>query len=298
MPHKTIPNAWKYLGRLDDRVTLLNGEKVLPLAIEGRIKESALVKEALVFGIGRSIPGVLLFRADAAQSLSDGEFLDQVWPEIEAANRNAESFSQIGRGMMVPLPAGVQFARTDKGSIIRARVYESFAEQITAAYDRLEGRQEGSLDLELPALEKHLLILAQEVVGPHLSNIHTDLFTAGMNSLQAIQLRSLILRDLYLGGDGKRLSQNVVFEKSNIAGLARYLHGFRSGKSEVAEEPFEMMRDMIAKYSEFPEHRQTTESTPVSQVIVSWMHGNLIGNWRLTWTRFSRAQLAISERTS
>lgn len=26
-PHPTIPNAWKYIGRLDDRVTLLNGER-------------------------------------------------------------------------------------------------------------------------------------------------------------------------------------------------------------------------------------------------------------------------------
>ncbi|KAK1988206.1 hypothetical protein LZ30DRAFT_777058 [Colletotrichum cereale] len=31
VPHPAIPDAWRYLGRLDDRVTLVNGEKVLPI---------------------------------------------------------------------------------------------------------------------------------------------------------------------------------------------------------------------------------------------------------------------------
>ena len=48
-PHASIAGAWKFLGRLDDRVTLINGEKVLPLPIEGRIRKADLVKEAAVF---------------------------------------------------------------------------------------------------------------------------------------------------------------------------------------------------------------------------------------------------------
>lgn len=50
IPHPTIPDAWKFVGRMDDRVTLLNGEKVLPLPIEGRIRGHEFVKEAVVFG--------------------------------------------------------------------------------------------------------------------------------------------------------------------------------------------------------------------------------------------------------
>jgi len=49
-PHPMIPDAWKFVGRLDDRITLLNGEKVLPLPIEGRIRRHPLVKEAVIFG--------------------------------------------------------------------------------------------------------------------------------------------------------------------------------------------------------------------------------------------------------
>src|SRR4051794_8798126 len=39
-PHPTIPNAWKYLGRSDDRVTLVNGEKVLPLPFEHQVRQN------------------------------------------------------------------------------------------------------------------------------------------------------------------------------------------------------------------------------------------------------------------
>ena len=55
--HPSIPNAWKFVGRADDRVTLLNGEKVLPLPIEGRIVQDPLVREAVVFGMDRAVPG-------------------------------------------------------------------------------------------------------------------------------------------------------------------------------------------------------------------------------------------------
>jgi len=48
-PHPTIPKAWKFIGRLDDRVTLMNGEKVLPLPMEGRIGRDPLVKQAVIF---------------------------------------------------------------------------------------------------------------------------------------------------------------------------------------------------------------------------------------------------------
>jgi hypothetical protein len=37
-PYPTILGRWKYISRLDDRVTLVNSEKVLPLSMEGYVK--------------------------------------------------------------------------------------------------------------------------------------------------------------------------------------------------------------------------------------------------------------------
>ncbi|KAI4243296.1 MAG: hypothetical protein L6R42_010793, partial [Xanthoria sp. 1 TBL-2021] len=191
-PHLTVPHAWKYLGRLDDRVTLTNGEKVLPLPIEGRIKEHPLVREDVVFGVDRPIPGSLVFRSEAARDMADDEFIDAIWPDVEAANENAEAFSQIGKSMIVPLPAGVEYPQADKGSFIRPQMYKAFEKEIDDAYSRLDHNREGTLQLDVLGLEEHLLRMGRELVGQALVNKTTDFFKAGMNSLQAIQMRGSI----------------------------------------------------------------------------------------------------------
>ena len=267
--HQTIKGAWKYLGRLDDRVTLLNGEKVLPLPIEGRVRQEAQVKEAIVFGIGRAIPGLLLFRAESAQSLSDKEFVDSVWPTLEAANHNAEGFSQIGRDMVVPMSVDIQIPSTDKGTFIRAQVYMKFEKEIENAYQRLEEQQEGNMKLDLPEMERYLTKLAQGLLGVERFDRHTDLFILGMNSLQAIQMRGFILRDLDLSGNGKRLGQNAVFEKGNIAALAKHLHDLRHSQETVGEKPITIMRELIKKYSNFEKRVSSDEGMPSGHVIVS-----------------------------
>jgi hypothetical protein len=84
-PHPTIPNAWKYVGRIDDRISLSTGEKVLPLPMEGRVRQEAFVREAVVFGIDKSIPGLLVFKADAAREMSDEQFISAIWSAIRLA---------------------------------------------------------------------------------------------------------------------------------------------------------------------------------------------------------------------
>jgi acyl-CoA synthetase (AMP-forming)/AMP-acid ligase II len=119
-PDPTKSNYYKYLARSDDRLTLVNGEKVLPLPIEGTIRHDPLVREAVVFGIQQTMPGVLIFRAKSESAeLSDAEFIDYVWPSIEAANTRAETFSTIIKELVVIKSAECEYARTDKGTIIR-----------------------------------------------------------------------------------------------------------------------------------------------------------------------------------
>ncbi len=266
-PHPSIPNAWKYLGRLDDCITLVNGKKVLPLPIEGRIRGEALVKEAVVFGVARSIPGLLAFRAESARDMSDVEFISAIWPAVEAANQHAEGFSQIGKDMIVPLPAGIAIPLTDKGSMIRPQMYKVFEMVIDEAYDKLEEGQEGSLTLDLPSLEAYLIKLGQQIIGPQLLDPRTNFFSAGMGSLQAIQMRGLIAKDLNLG---KKLTQNVIFDTANVSNLAKHLLRLRQsqdGNDEVGD-PVAEMETMIQKYSIFERHVPRSSTEPDYHVVV------------------------------
>ena len=250
-PHPSIPDVWKYITRIDDRITLENGEKVLPLPIEGRIRQDELVREAVVVGVDRAFPGALIFRA--SDHLSTEEFLDAVWPSIEDANSRAESFSQITKDMVVILPSDFEYPKTDKGSIIRAQVNEKFADYIDAMYYSLEGDQEGDLQLDRAGIESFLKNTYKDIVGTTLQSLETDLFNAGLDSLKAIQMRHTIQRTLDLHGN--QLSTNVIYEHGNLATLAGYLFSLGPGGHDVSrsEDKTLVMDELIQKHSSFGE---------------------------------------------
>jgi acyl-CoA synthetase (AMP-forming)/AMP-acid ligase II len=106
-PHPTLPGRWKYMSMLDDRIYLINGEKVLPLTIEGCIKQHQLVHEAVVVGLGKAVPGLLILRSPEAEAenISDDEYLDSIWPIIQEANSHAEAFSRISRDLVAIMPS-------------------------------------------------------------------------------------------------------------------------------------------------------------------------------------------------
>ena len=249
--HPSNPEFWKYVSRLDDRLTLVNGEKVLPIPIEGRIRQEGLVQEAIVFGDGKVVPGILIIKAEAVSDMSDDEFLQHIWPSVEDANSRAESFSRIPQDLVVVLPSGTRYASTDKSTFIRAQVYEQFKQQIEDAYAKFENDTGGTIALPLPELEAYLLRRFREHLDVALESPETDFFAFGIDSLQCLQMWSLIKKELDLGGKQSEVGQNVLYETGNVASLACYLDGLRNGTSEDAQDQEQIMNDLIAKYSSF-----------------------------------------------
>ncbi|RMZ90613.1 hypothetical protein DV736_g2175, partial [Chaetothyriales sp. CBS 134916] len=262
-PDPQKSNYWKYLSRLDDRLTLVNGEKVLPLPIEGHIRKHQLVKEAVVFGFQRAVPGVVIFRSEYAKSLSDDDFLQAVWPQVETANRQAEAFSHIPRDLVVVMAHDKPYPATDKGTIIRAQFYEHFAAEIQAAYDHFEGGYTSNLTaLSIPELQNFLLDKFQRELNVSLPDANTDVFSAGVDSLQSMRIWNIIKNTINLGDNGNKLSQNVVFECGTVTGLARHLYNLRLGIDENEDlEAAETasMQSLIDKYSTFSPHNPTNK---------------------------------------
>jgi hypothetical protein len=258
-PHPTIEDAYKFVGRIDDRITLDNGEKVLPLPVEGRIREEPLVSEAVMFGIGRSVPGLLLFRALDAKEPSAEQYIDQVWPAIDAANRAAEAFSQIGRDMVVVLPPEAQVPSADKGNMMRARVYKMFENEIEQAYtqhsDKFGTKIELQLVLNQEELEQWLLRKCKDDFEMDLNDTTTQLYSAGLDSLRATQLRSLILKNIAPGNSKTvDLSLSKLFEAGTIQRLASMIVAFREGTSNTGiheEDDTVKMQDLAKRYSHF-----------------------------------------------
>ncbi|KAK5112326.1 hypothetical protein LTR62_004289 [Meristemomyces frigidus] len=251
-------NFYKYLSRADDRITLVMGEKVLPLPMEGRIRQEDFVREAVVFGFQQTIPGVLIFRpADRATELNNEQYLDLVWPAVEAANARAETFSRIIKEMVVLVPAEAEYPKTDKGTFIRAQVYQQFDKEIVSAYRRLEDSTQGTekLQLSIAELEQWLLARFRDDLHIPIHDTENDIFAAGVDSLQTTRIWRAIKQKIDLGAGGEDMSTNIVFECGTVARLARYLVGLRTGESTEDADDGEVgeMKRLIKKYSEFAE---------------------------------------------
>lgn len=268
-PDLNKPNYWKYVSRLDDRITLLNGEKVLPIPVEGRIRQSELVKEAAMMGVGRAAPGLLVFRSDNAAKLTNEEYMARIWPLIESANYVAETFGRIPKELVVLLPADADYPRTDKGTFIRAQLYEKYATVIDEIYSRFENDEVGTLQLDVPNLEVWLTSKFRDEFNVIMDTVESDIFSAGVDSLQTMRMWGIIKKELDLGDRAGELSQNVVFEKGNIRSLAKHLYFLRTSEGDEDVDEIKLMRELIEKYSDFKRVTVGDPPQPEKNFVVS-----------------------------
>ena len=133
--HPFKPNAWKCIGHLDDGVTLSNDKKMLPLPINGRLRQDPWTKEAIIYGTGSSVPGMLIFRNHHSRVF---KFTDRVWPTIKAVNAHSEKFSQFSEETIIPMSADVDYPETDKNIIKRFLVYTKFSKEIEAMFHKID----------------------------------------------------------------------------------------------------------------------------------------------------------------
>lgn len=270
-PHPNIPDAWKYLGRSDDRVTLVNGEKVLPLPFEHQVRQNEFIREALVFGIGKSIPGILVIPSEKALALPEEELFKLVWRSVESANRRVEGFSQVSREMVKILPVGTDYPSTDKGTLIRAASYRKFANIIDSVYEEFEngaeGRRSEKLVLNRAELESYLVGLFKTKFGIDTLTSTTDFFETGVDSLQAITVWGSLKREVDIGS--ATLGRNVVFEYPNVKALSEHLYALRTGMEPRQNDELEIMAELIQKYSSFGMHSPGLDQVH-GQVVVSF----------------------------
>ncbi|KAL3473586.1 hypothetical protein BJX99DRAFT_272275 [Aspergillus californicus] len=273
--HPTKENAWRYYARLDDTLVLENGEKANPLVIEGVARNHPNVAEAIAFGANRPRLGLFLVRAEGFTDQTDEEVVDSVLPAIEQCNAENPAYAYVSREMICVLPADTVYRKTDKGTVIRSAFYRDFTEQISQIYDQED--TSGTLALEgddlIAFLRSSLLDIAS--VEASALQVSTDVFSLGVDSLQSIRLRSVILKTLDLGG--QKLSQNFVFENPSIQAMAGELTRLRLGGGPLQQVPVEeRMEDLIEKYSrDFKMHVPVPRVNDGDYVVVTGATGSL-----------------------
>ncbi|RME73543.1 MAG: long-chain fatty acid--CoA ligase, partial [Verrucomicrobia bacterium] len=132
--HPKKKDRFKYVGRLDDWIVLVNGEKINPVQFEHTLLADERIAQAVVFGQGQLAAGLIIVPARGCETLTESEFLDLVQPTIDAANARAEAYARIDRDYIRVLrPEAIEDCpRTDKGTVIRAAFYKKFEPLITS----------------------------------------------------------------------------------------------------------------------------------------------------------------------
>lgn len=267
VPHPEKDDRFKYVGRLDDWLILVNGEKINPVQFEHTMLSDEHVAEAVVFGAGQVTAGLIIVPVKGYDSLSEDEFLRLVQPTIDAANAQAEAHAKIDREHIRVLrsDAADDCPKTDKGTVIRAAFYRKFEALITSVYEDAEAGSGGDLQLDLAETAAWLKELAAEILkldSPVAISDRTDFFAMGLDSLGAYRMFSRIIRTLDLGTKASELPGNVCFEYPNIHSLASYLFALRTGTEHTKRSETEEMQALIDRFGHFGEQAVADAGTP------------------------------------
>jgi thioester reductase-like protein len=256
--HPDKNDRFKYVGRLDDWIILVSGEKLNPVQFEHTVQSDAHVAEAVVFGVGQVSAGLIIVPAKGYDSLSEDEYLKLVQPAIDAANAQAEAHAKIDREHIRVLTsdAADDCPKTDKGTVIRAAFYKKFENLIKSVYEDAERASGGQLQLDLQATVIWLKELVVDILklGPDAVaglSADADFFALGLDSLGAYRMFSRIMKTLDLGAKASEVAGNVCFEYPNIQALASYLFALRSGGSYSKRSETEEMQALIDRYGVF-----------------------------------------------
>ncbi|MDB4982557.1 MAG: putative NRPS-like enzyme, partial [Myxococcales bacterium] len=281
--HPSKSDRFKYVGRLDDWLVLVNGEKVNPIQFEHTLQSDAHVAEAVVFGAGQVAAGLVIVPAKGHESLSEDEFLALVQPAIDAANAHAESYARIAREHIRVLKADAieDCPKTDKGTVIRSAFYKKFEALIQSVYDDAEAATGGDLKLDAEETRAWLRDLLLEILKPAPEvaarvTDDADFFALGLDSLGAYRMFSRIVQTLDLGSRASEVPGNVCFEYPSCKALASYLFALRSGESYSKRSETDEMQALISEYGAFETAPQNVDDVgPPKVVLLTGATGSL-----------------------
>lgn len=223
---------FKAVGRNDDLIVLATGEKVLPRILESLLSESPLVKAAVVFGDGQFELGVIVEPASPTED--HGQFKSSIWPiVVDACNQMDDHARVSSTTSIIVAPQGRCVPRSDKGSVLRKEAFRLFEAEIRKVYQDLDNP---TIETSASLLDaRNLEVSLKKMIQFNLNwtvpiqdwTFEDDLFELGMNSLQAVRLRRLLLSSFPHNNptflSAERISIDFVYKYASVAKLAQAL---------------------------------------------------------------------------
>ncbi|KAI9042659.1 non-ribosomal peptide synthetase [Aspergillus affinis] len=197
-PDPSKPFLYMYQCRKDDVIVLSNGEKIAPALIEATLMSHPLVKGAMVVGQGRFQPAVLIdLLCDVPRDSTEKyQLLESMKPTIAEANTHAPGHGKLDQYHILFADSSKPIKYLGQGKIQRKSTFHLYEQDIEELYKTADEAVEHSEFLNLPTLELNnpatvaswLQQLIKEITDLGPLQPDTDLFAAGIDSLQVIQM--------------------------------------------------------------------------------------------------------------
>ncbi|KAF8610848.1 acetyl-CoA synthetase-like protein [Ceratobasidium sp. AG-I] len=285
LPHPTKAGLWKFVGRVDDQIVLINGEKTNPVPMESEIIKSPLVRAAVMFGRERNQTGVLIelddSKFDSSNHVDHKKVIKQIWPFVEKANHDTSTHSRLVKRSIIFSSPDHPLPRTPKGNVSRAASLDMYKDEIEAMYAHL-GHTPSCPALGVPtswrdqdAVESWLSRCAEQIISRSV-DIHADLFQQGLDSLTATLLLGNIKGalasscDLEAQSVSTAVSQRMIFSQPTLRQLSSYLAGLFGENTSLPKRSSTPLEDrcatmevMVAEYTKdmFSRPRTSTETS-------------------------------------
>jgi hypothetical protein len=119
------------VDRADGRCDYMSfSESFVALPFEDHVKGHPPVDEAVVFGNGKPKLGLLVFGSEDAKGLPADEVVQRIWAAVEEMNQRNKPWTRVDRHMVVVVPYGTSWPKTDKQNTIRPRVYKELEREV------------------------------------------------------------------------------------------------------------------------------------------------------------------------
>ena len=136
--HPSLPDRWRLIARKDDCINMSFCETFVALPFEDHVKQHPFVEEDVIFGNGRPRLGILIFWSEETKALDTAELVGQIMPVIEDMNAQSKPWTRILADMIISVPYGANWPRTDKQNIIRPQVYRQYEQLIDEKYEHMD----------------------------------------------------------------------------------------------------------------------------------------------------------------
>lgn len=216
--HSSLPNAWRYHSRNDSQITLSTGKKFDPAPLEDLISSSSpLIRDVLIFGNGKQVPGVLVFPASASNQ-SDVDLETTIWTVIEEINSGGQDHTRIRKDMIIVMSQDEEaLSKSSKGTVLRNIAGEKYAKQIEVAYEGGNELHDQSM-LSYESSKKAVLDVVRQIVravsgSKGALDDESDFYRHGVDSAMCSQIRGRLTKATE---PGIQLPWSVVYDCGNI----------------------------------------------------------------------------------